>query len=87
MILLMSCGHIDYPCCGCGSDFSLTCPGCGEYECICHNQMDGKNHDDEMDTELRADLHNRLIEDGLIEDDNWLDIQFEEKFEPPDMGG
>jgi predicted amidophosphoribosyltransferase len=50
----MSCGHEDWPCCGCGDDLEHyddddLCPGCGEPEayCVCglcdEDSMDGDN--------------------------------------------
>ena len=54
-----SCGHEDWPCCGCGDDVEHVddgdrCQGCGEPEAFCRcDQMD--EYDDDCDDEENGD--------------------------------
>ena len=54
-----SCGHEDWPCCGCGDDVEThdeadICQGCGEPEAFCRcDEMD--EYDDECDDEPNSD--------------------------------
>lgn len=68
----MSCGHIDYPCCGCGNylehfDDGDLCQGCGEPEnyCVCDRQVDGG---ESMD----GDHENALASAGFGTDEDYM---------------
>jgi hypothetical protein len=59
----MACGHIVWPCCGCGDDLeshadSDRCSGCGEPEgyCVCDEMEDDCDGDDSMDGDLASGL-------------------------------
>ena len=69
----MACGHIDWPCCGCGDDRldeSDLCPGCGEPEgyCLCDKLHDDDEGDDGMD----GDAGSALASAGFGCDEDYL---------------
>ena len=58
-----SCGHEDWPCCGCGDDLeshddSDLCQGCGEPEncCVCDESGDDGDGDESMDGDHESGL-------------------------------
>jgi len=69
------CGHLDYPCCGCGSDLEQyddadICGGCGEPEpyCRCDDY-----HDDEPDPgDMDGDHETGLASAGWGTDEDYL---------------
>jgi len=68
-----SCGHEDWPCCGCGDDLEHfddgdLCQGCGEPEgyCVCDQMDDGG--DDSMD----GDHESGLASAGFGVDEDYL---------------
>ncbi|MGA2067824.1 MAG: hypothetical protein ABSG86_22845 [Thermoguttaceae bacterium] len=70
-----SCGHIDWPCCGCGDDLEHCddgdiCQGCGEPEahCCCDEYEDDCDGDDRMD----GDHETALASAGWGTDEDYL---------------
>jgi len=58
-----SCGHLDWPCCGCGDDLEHfnngdLCPDCGEPEsfCCCDEMNDEDCDGDDMDGDHESGL-------------------------------
>jgi len=79
-----SCGHEDWPCCGCGDDLEHfddgdLCQGCGEPEAFCRcDQMDeyDGNCDDEDnsdgDDSMDGDHESGLASAGFGLDEDYL---------------
>lgn len=69
------CGHIDWPCCGCGSDLERyddgdICGGCGEPEpyCVC----DEYAHDEADPGDMDGDHESALASAGWGVDEDYL---------------
>jgi len=72
---MSSCGHIDWPCCGCGEDLEHhddgdICQGCGEPDayCVCDEYGDDGNGDDGTD----GDHETALRDTGWGVDEDYL---------------
>jgi len=68
-----SCGHLDYPCCGCGPGLeqyndSDICGGCGEPEpyCVC------EEYDDADPGDMDGDHASGLASAGWGTDEDYL---------------
>ena len=71
-----SCGHIDWPCCGCGDDLpdfddGNLCPVCGEPEgyCCCDELQD--EFDDGDDDRMDGDHETGLRDAGFGVDEDY----------------
>jgi hypothetical protein len=70
-----SCGHEDWPCCGCGPDLEQFddaefCQGCGEPEnyCVC----DQLNDEDDGDESMDGDHESGLASAGFGTDEDYM---------------
>ena len=75
-----SCGHEDWPCCGCGNDLERfddgdLCQGCGEPEAFCRcDEMDEDDCDDTCDSDdsMDGDHESGLASAGFGMDEDYL---------------
>ena len=76
----MSCGHEDWPCCGCGDDLEQFddgdfCQGCGEPEsyCVCDQIDEGDDEDNcDGDESMDGDHESGLASAGFGVDEDYL---------------
>ena len=73
-----SCGHEDWPCCGCGDDLERIddgdlCQGCGEPEAFCHcDEMDEYDDDCDGDEGMDGDHESGLASAGFGVDEDYM---------------
>ena len=76
-----SCGHEDWPCCGCGDDLEQVddgdrCQGCGEPEnyCVCDQMHESEEDVDDGDDEdgMDGDHESGLASAGFGVDEDYL---------------
>ena len=73
-----SCGHEDWPCCGCGDDLERIddgdlCQGCGEPEAFCHcDKIDEYDDDCDGDESMDGDHESGLASAGFGVDEDYM---------------
>jgi len=80
-----SCGHEDWPCCGCGDDVEVCddgdiCQGCGEPEAFCRcdeideydDDCDGDEENSDGDESMDGDHESGLASAGFGMDEDYL---------------